>query len=94
MCPKVTTEYKSEVREKIMESAVECFSKIDLTLTQPKLDIEEATTRKEKMSQTTLSDSNYSDAKSLLEWDDERAAGFAAAEKKKKEEEEVNLLLR
>jgi hypothetical protein len=37
---------------------------------------------------------NYSDAKSLLEWDDERAAEFAAAEKKKKKEEEVNLLLR
>jgi TetR/AcrR family transcriptional repressor of uid operon len=27
MCPKVTTEYKSEVREKIIESAVECFAK-------------------------------------------------------------------
>jgi hypothetical protein len=50
------------------------------------------------MIQTTFSDSNYSDAKSLLEWDDERAARFAAAEeekkKKKKKEEEVNLLLR
>jgi hypothetical protein len=48
------------------------------------------------MIQATLSDSNYSDAKSLLEWDDERAAEFAAAEKKKKKkkEEEVNLLLR
>ena len=45
------------------------------------------------MIQTTFSDSNYSDAKSLLEWDDERAARFAAAEEKKKEEE-VNLLLR
>jgi hypothetical protein len=47
------------------------------------------------MMQATLSDSNYSDAKSLLEWDDERAAEFAAAEKKKKKkEEEINLLLR
>ena len=36
------------------------------------------------MMQATLSDSNYSDAKSLLEWDDEQAAEFAAAEKKKK----------
>jgi TetR/AcrR family transcriptional regulator, repressor for uid operon len=27
MCPKVTTEYKSEVRERIIESAVECFAK-------------------------------------------------------------------
>jgi TetR/AcrR family transcriptional regulator, repressor for uid operon len=27
MCPKVTTEYKSEVREKIIESAVQCFAK-------------------------------------------------------------------
>jgi hypothetical protein len=50
---------------------------------------------KEKMMQATLSDSNYSDAKSLLVWGDERAAEFAAAEKKqKKKEEEVNLLLR
>jgi hypothetical protein len=44
------------------------------------------------MIQATLSDSNYSDAKSLLEWDDERAAEFVATEKKKekkiKEEEE------
>ncbi len=38
--------------------------------------------------QATLTDSNYSDAESLLlEWDDERAAEFVAAEKKKKEEE-------
>ena len=36
------------------------------------------------MIQTTLSDSSYSDAKSLLEWDDERAAEFAAAGRKKK----------
>jgi TetR/AcrR family transcriptional repressor of uid operon len=27
MCPKVTTQYKSEVRERITESAVECFAK-------------------------------------------------------------------
>ena len=27
MCPKVTTQYKSEVREKIIESAVECFAR-------------------------------------------------------------------
>ena len=51
------------------------------------------------MMQATLSDSNYSDVKSLLEWDDEQAAEFAAAEKKKKKkrrgkEEEINLLLR
>ena len=37
------------------------------------------------MIQATLSDSSYSDAKSPLEWDDERAAEFAAAEKKKEE---------
>jgi hypothetical protein len=48
------------------------------------INIEEATTRKENMIQATLSDSNYSDAKSLLEGDDERAADFAAADKKKK----------
>jgi hypothetical protein len=101
MCLKVTAEYKSEVREKkIIEPAVKCFAKTDLTLTQPKLDIEEATTRKENMIQVTLSDSNYSNAKSQLEWDDERAAKFAAAEeeekkkKKKKKKEEVNPLLR
>ena len=44
------------------------------------------------MIQATLSDSNYCDAKSLLEWDDERAAEFVATEKKKekkiKEEED------
>jgi hypothetical protein len=44
------------------------------------------------MIQATLSDSNYSDAKSLLEWDDERAAEFVATAKKKekkiKEEED------
>ena len=47
------------------------------------------------MIQATLSDSNYSDAESLLEWDDERAAEFVAAEKKKdekKEKEEENKL--
>lgn len=27
MCPKVTTQHKSEVRERIIESAVECFAK-------------------------------------------------------------------
>jgi hypothetical protein len=36
MYPKVTAEYKSEVREKIIESAVECFAKTDLTLTKAK----------------------------------------------------------
>jgi hypothetical protein len=36
------------------------------------------------MIQATLSDSNYSDTESLLEWDDERAAEFVAAEKKKR----------
>ena len=36
------------------------------------------------MIQATLSDSNYSDAESLLEWDDERATEFVAAEKNKK----------
>jgi hypothetical protein len=51
------------------------------------------------MIQATLSDSNYSDAESLLEWDDERDAEFVAAEKKKEEkkvkeeeEEEENRL--
>jgi hypothetical protein len=56
--------------------------------------MEEATTRKEKMIQATLSDSPYSDAKSLSERDEQRAAKFVGAEKnKKKKEEEVNLLL-
>lgn len=27
MCPKVTTQYKSEVRKRIIESAVECFAR-------------------------------------------------------------------
>ncbi|MDQ3967131.1 MAG: TetR/AcrR family transcriptional regulator, partial [Thermoproteota archaeon] len=27
MCPKVTAQYKSQVRERIIESAVECFAK-------------------------------------------------------------------
>jgi TfoX/Sxy family transcriptional regulator of competence genes len=54
--------------------------------------IEEATTRKEKMTQATLSDSSYSDAKSLLEWDDERAAEFAADKKKKKKKKKRNLI--
>ena len=39
------------------------------------------------MMQAPLSDPNYSDAESLLEWDEERAAEFVAAEKKKREEE-------
>lgn len=39
------------------------------------------------MMEATLSDSNYSDAESLLEWDDERAAEFVATEKSKREEE-------
>jgi hypothetical protein len=43
------------------------------------------------MVQTIAGDSNYSDAKSLLEWNDERAAEFAAAEKKKKEEENIRM---
>jgi hypothetical protein len=34
MCPQVTTEYKNEVREKIIESAVECFAKIDFDRTK------------------------------------------------------------
>jgi hypothetical protein len=34
MCLQVTTEYKSEVREKIMESAVEYFAKIDFDRTK------------------------------------------------------------
>jgi hypothetical protein len=38
------------------------------------------------MVQTIACDSKYSDAESLLEWDDERAAEFATTEKKKKEE--------
>ncbi len=27
MCPKVTNRYKSEVRERIIESAIECFAR-------------------------------------------------------------------
>jgi AcrR family transcriptional regulator len=34
MCPKVTTEYKSEVRVKIIESAVECFAKTGFDTTK------------------------------------------------------------
>jgi hypothetical protein len=56
------------------------------------LDIEKATTRKEHMIQATLSDSNYSNAKSLLEWDDERAAKFVAADKKKKRKKKRKLI--
>jgi hypothetical protein len=41
--------------------------------------------------QTIAGDSNYSDAESLLEWDDERAAEFVAIEKKKKEEEKTRI---
>ena len=46
------------------------------------------------MMQATVGDSNCSDAESLLDWDDERAAEFVAAEKKKKEKkvEEENEL--
>ena len=44
------------------------------------------------MVQATISDSNYSDAESLLEWDDERPAEFVAAEKKKREEEKMKRL--
>jgi hypothetical protein len=39
------------------------------------------------MMQATVGDSNCSDAESLLDWDDERAAEFVAAEKKKRGEE-------
>jgi hypothetical protein len=39
------------------------------------------------MMQAPLSDPNHSDAGSLLEWDEERAAEFVAAEKKKREED-------
>ena len=35
------------------------------------------------MMQATLSDSNYSDANSLLDWDDERATEFARLRRKK-----------
>jgi len=34
MCPKVTSEYKIEVKEKIIQSAVECFSKYGLDRTR------------------------------------------------------------
>jgi hypothetical protein len=50
------------------------------------------TTKKENMIQATLSDSNYSDAKSLLERDDERAADFAAADMKKKRKKKRKLI--
>ena len=43
------------------------------------------------MVQTIPSDSNYSDAESLLEWDDERTAEFVAIEKKKNEEEKTRM---
>jgi hypothetical protein len=39
------------------------------------------------MMQAPLNDPNYSDADSLLEWDERRAAEFVAADKKKREEE-------
>jgi TfoX/Sxy family transcriptional regulator of competence genes len=51
------------------------------------------TTKKENMIQATLSDSNYSDAKSLLERDDERAADFAAADMKKKKRKKKRKLI-
>jgi hypothetical protein len=44
------------------------------------------------MIQATLSDSNYSNAKSLLEWDDERAAECVAVDKKKKKKKERKLI--
>jgi TetR/AcrR family transcriptional repressor of uid operon len=34
MCPKVTSEYKTEVKERIIHSAVECFSKYGLDRTR------------------------------------------------------------
>ena len=68
--------------------------KLKLILTAITIKEEYRKREKEKMMQATLSDSNYSDAKSLLVWGDGRAAEFAAAEKKKKKEEEANLLLR
>jgi TetR/AcrR family transcriptional regulator, repressor for uid operon len=34
MCPKVTSEYKTEVKERIIQSAVECFSKYGLDMTR------------------------------------------------------------
>jgi TetR/AcrR family transcriptional regulator, repressor for uid operon len=34
MCPKVTSEYKTEVKERIIQSAVECFSKYGLDRTR------------------------------------------------------------
>jgi AcrR family transcriptional regulator len=34
MCPKVTSEYKTEVNERIIQSAVECFSKYGLDRTR------------------------------------------------------------
>jgi hypothetical protein len=57
------------------------------------LDIEKATTRKEHMIQATLSDSNYSNAKSPLEWNDERSAEFVAADKKKEKRKKKRKLI-
>ena len=34
MCPKVTSEYKTEVKERIIQSAIECFSKYGLDRTR------------------------------------------------------------
>jgi TetR/AcrR family transcriptional repressor of uid operon len=34
MCPNVTSEYKTEVKERIIQSAVECFSKYGLDRTR------------------------------------------------------------
>jgi AcrR family transcriptional regulator len=33
MCPKVTSEYKAEIKERIIQSAIECFSKYGLDKT-------------------------------------------------------------
>jgi TetR/AcrR family transcriptional repressor of uid operon len=34
MCPKVTSEYKTEIKERIIQSAIECFSKYGLDRTR------------------------------------------------------------
>jgi hypothetical protein len=54
--------------------------------------MEEARTRKEKMMQATLSDSNYSDAKSLLEWDDERALNLEQLRRRRRRKKKKKLI--
>ena len=49
MCPKVTSEYKTEIKERIIQSAIECFSKYGLDKTRM-----EEVSQKAELSKGTL----------------------------------------